>query len=341
MSGRTSRKGTVVAAAAVGAAALGAAPFVLSSFSTTLLTLGLIWGLLALSLNLLVTYAGLPSLGHAAPFGFGAYVVGILMTDHDVDGFFPALGIVVGACALLSLAIGLVAIRTRGVHFLLVTFAMAEMLRAVAVKWRDVTGGDDGLAGVTRPDLSPLPGDAASGRSSYFLVLAVVSVATLLLLLIVRSPFGKAVTGMRESEIRMTVLGYNANGYCLAAFVIAGTFAGVAGMLFAYHNGFVAPSELGPLTSLKALLFVVLGSRTFFGPAIAAVVVTFGEHAVSSRTDNWLLVLGIIYIVTSFVTPAAIGRAISGLWRRTPPTEPVAREVGAELAARETAATVP
>lgn len=337
MSRRTAGKVTGVA---LGAAALGAAPFVLSSFSTTLLTLGLIWALLALSLNLLVTYAGLPSLGHAAPFGFGAYVVGILVTDHDVDGFFPSLGVVIGACALVSLAIGFVAIRTRAVHFLLVTFAMAEMLRSVAVKWRDVTGGDDGLAGVTRPDLSPLPGDAVSGRSSYFLVLAVVAVSTLLLLLIVRSAFGKVVTGIRESETRMTVLGYNANGYALAAFVIAGTFAGVAGMLFAYHNGFVAPSELGPLTSLKALLFVILGSRTFFGPAIAAVVVTFGEHIVSSRTENWLLVLGTIYIVTSLVTPAAIARAVSRLWRRTPPSSPVPREVDAELAARDAAASV-
>jgi branched-chain amino acid transport system permease protein len=295
---------------------LSIAPFFISSYYVGLLILTLIYGIFAMSLDVLTGYAGLPSLGHAAFFGVSAYVVAIInvkLFHNFAVEFLTGLA----AAAIIAAIFGLLALRTRGIYFLMVTLALSMLLWALASRWAGMTGGDDGLTGVSRPDLSPILWNLRTTTHYYYFVLIVFVIATILMYSLVRSSFGITLLGIQENETRMGCLGYNTWAYRYIAFIVSGVFAGLAGILSVYYNRFVSPVELGVITSSKVLLMLILGGTgTLFGPAIAAGIIVFLENLVSGITERWLSVLGLIYVLVIFFTRKGIYRPLKRFVRR-------------------------
>jgi branched-chain amino acid transport system permease protein len=304
-------------AALVTAGALGLVAPLLSAYPLTLLTHAAIVGILAMSLDVLLGYTGLPSLGHAAYFGVGAYAVAILSTDYR-RGFVVCLLAGVAAATLTAALFGLLAIRATGTYFLMITLALGMVVWGLAFRWVSMTGGDNGVAGVPRPEL-PLPWSLTTPLRFFYLALLAAVLAWTLLGLLVRSPFGLGLMGIRESESRMRALGYNVWLHKYLAFVIAGAFAGFAGVFWAYYNGFVSPVDVHLVTSIEALLMVALGGPgTLAGPALGAAVIVFLKNFASVYTKRWLLILGVVYIGVMLGAPRGILGALRRSARRLP-----------------------
>jgi branched-chain amino acid transport system permease protein len=278
-------------------------PEVLRSYYLALATKMLIFALFAMSLDLLLGYTGLASLGHAAYFGVAAYAIALLVVRANLDSglAFPvALVAAAGTGALFAP----LALRARGSYFLMITFALAQVVWSVAFGWRSLTNGDDGIPDIVRPNFG---WSLDNTTSFYYFALTIVGVAALSLVAIVRSPFGRALRGIRESESRMQALGYDVWRHQYAAFVLAATFAGIAGALYAYYNRFVGPEYLYVVQSAEALIIVILGGAgTLIGPAIGAGLIVFLEDFVSSMTEHWVLVLGIIYVLVTLFAPRGV-----------------------------------
>lgn len=292
-----------LAAALVVLALFIALPEVLRPYDLALATKMLIFALFAMSLDLLLGYTGLASLGHAAYFGVAAYTIALLVVRAGVGSgsAFPAA---LCAAALTGALFAPLALRARGSYFLMITFALAQVVWSVAFGWRSLTNGDDGMPDVVRPDFGWSLDDTTS---FYYFVLAIVGVAGLLLLAIVKSPFGRALRGIRESESRMQALGYDVWRYQYVAFVLSAFFAGIAGALYAYFNRFVGPEYLYVVQSAEALIMVILGGAgTLLGPAIGAALIVYLEDFVSSMTEHWVLVLGIIYVLVTLFAPRGL-----------------------------------
>ena len=292
-------------------------PF-LSSFLLTLLTQALIYGILAMSLDIILGYTGLASLGHAAYFGLGAYSVGILTTRYGAS-FWVALP----AGILLALAVaaifGLVALRATGVYFLMITLALGMVVWGLAHRWVTITQGDNGISAIPRPYLG-LALSLAHSIPFYYFVLAGFLISYWILRVIVRSPFGQTLLGIRESESRMRTLGYHVWLHKYIGFVIAGGFGGFAGELWGYYNGFVSPVDLQLATSVEVLLMVALGGRgTLLGPALGAAIIVLLKNLVSVYTHRWLLILGVVYIGTIVYAPEGIVGAARQWTRRAAP----------------------
>jgi branched-chain amino acid transport system permease protein len=299
------------------AALLGFIPFALTSYQLSLVTKMLIFAIFAMSLNLILGYAGLPSLGHAAYFGVAGYTAALLAL-RGLDHFWLDFGAGLIAATATAALFGLLALRTRGAYLLMITLALAQVLWGIAFGWRSFTGGDDGLPGVPRPSVG-LPWSLGDGVRFYYLVLVVFAVTTALLWLIIRSPFGRALIGIRESERRMEVLGYNTWAHKYVAFVIAGTLAGAAGTLFVYDNRFVSPASLSVVISAMGLIMVILGGTgTLLGPALGSAAIVILENVISAHTQRWALVLGVIYIAVTLFAPAGLLGLMSR--RRAPRT---------------------
>lgn len=282
------------------AAVLLAVPAFAGTFQVTLVTQGIVWSMVGLSVWLLLRFLDLPSFGHAAFFGVGAYTAGLAITRWEIDSVFVALGLAVALSCAAAFPIGLIAARLNSVSFLLVTLAFAEMLQAVARRWDEV-GGTDGLVGVLRPSADPLPVDLTEPATFYYFALALLAGSLLLLLVVRRSPFGGALVGVRESPDRMAALGYNPIVYRVAAFVLSGAIAGAAGMVNAYLNRFVDPSDFNALVSARGLLIAVIGGASLLGAPIAAIALTELEDALSSLTERWLGMLGAVYVVVALL----------------------------------------
>ena len=289
------------------------APPFLSSFLLTLLTQALIYAILAMSLDIILGYTGLASLGHAAYFGLGAYSVGILATRYGA-GFGTTFPVGVLLAVLIAGIFGLVALRATGVYFLMITLALGMVVWGLAHRWVTMTQGDNGIAAISRPDLG-LPWSLAFSIPFYYFALAGFLVAFWILRMIVRSPFGQSLVGIRESESRMRTLGYHVWLHKYIGFVIAGGFGGFAGVLWAYYNGFVSPVDVQLATSVEVLLMVALGGRgTLTGPALGAAIIILLKNLVSVYTHRWLLILGAVYILTIVYAPEGILGAVK---RRT------------------------
>lgn len=278
---------------------------VLSSYWLSILTLALIFGILAMSLDILMGYTGLPSFGHSAFFGVAAYTVAILSTRYQV-GF---LGCVVSAIVLstmIAAIFGLLVSHTKGVYFLMITLALSMVVWGLAFRWVGMTAGDNGISGIPRPDM----GEVISmwdDVNYYYFVLGVYAAVFLLISLFLRSPFGKSLKGIRESESRMKNLGYNTWLHKYLSYVVAGMFSGVAGILWAYYNGFVSPSDVEITASFEAFLMVILGGPgTLAGPALGAGIIIFLQNFLSAFTERWLIVMGAIYILTILYLPQGI-----------------------------------
>ena len=300
----TMRRG-LVAVSVVGVLVLLLLPHFLSTYYLGLVIQMMIFALFAMSLDLLIGYTGMASLGHAAYFGVAAYSTGLLALKlgWSVWLALPA-GLLVAA--LTATLFGFLALRTRGSYFLMITLALSQVVWGIAFGWRSLTGGDDGLPEVPRPNLG-LPWSLTDETPFYYFVLLCIGVGTFLLIRIVSSPFGYALRGIRESETRMLSLGYNVWRYKLAVFVLAATFAGLAGCLYVYYNRFVSPDYLQVVRSAEVLLMVILGGAgTLIGPAIGAALIVLLDNVVSTYTERWLLVLGVIYIAVALFAPRGV-----------------------------------
>jgi branched-chain amino acid transport system permease protein len=280
-------------------------------------TQALIFAIFAMSLDLLLGYAGLPSFGHAAFYGLGAYACAFAALRGGVDDLLALLLAGAALTALLALPLGALALRTRGIYFLMLTLALAQMLWGLAHDWVSLTRGTDGLIGIHKPTL---PGLSALGVSFddrvsfYLLVLALALACYLLLEALVRSPFGHTLEAIRESELRMCALGVPTFRYRLAAFAIAGALAGVAGVLAALANGYATPDLLYWTGSGLVLVAVIVGgARTLLGPVAGAFLVLISQLYLSAFTDRWELVLGGLFIGFVLFRPGGLAGAVRRL----------------------------
>jgi branched-chain amino acid transport system permease protein len=295
--------------AVVGALAL--VPAMLPGYSTSLATLTLIYALLAMSVDLLAGFTGRTPLCHGAIFGSAAYVVMYFVTTA---GGNPWLALPLGLLAALAVAgvFAALAVRTSGVYFLLLTLALGMIVWGACQRWTSITGGENGLRGNARPAL------LADPAVFYWFVLAVGLAASGLMWRFVRSPFGLSLKGIRESESRMRSLGYNTTRHLLLGFLFSGVMAGLAGVLYAWFNSFVSPSNVALAQSVKGLLMVIVGGvGTLFGGVVGAVVIVTLENVVSSFTERWSMVLGALFVLTMIFAPEGIlGKLRSYLAKR-------------------------
>jgi len=294
---------------------LASVPLWAPRFWVYIATQALIFAIFAMSLDFLLGYAGLPSFGHAAFYGVGAYACALVALRH-VDGLLPLLLVGAMAAAVIAVPIGALSLRTSGIYFLMLTLAFAQMLWGLAVNWTSLTRGTDGLIGVPRPTLIGLDVLDISlyERGPFFYLCLVVTVLSFLLLeMLARSPFGKTLEGIRDNERRMRALGYPSFRYRFAAFVIAGAVAGVAGSLAAMSNGYATPDLLyWTLSGLALVAVVVGGERSLIGPVLGAFAVLFAQLGLSTYVDRWELILGALFIAFVLFVP----RGLVGLARR-------------------------
>ncbi len=297
-----------VAAAAVVVAGLALFPLVGSSYPVRLLQEILIWGIFAMSLDLLMGYTGLVSFGHSALFGIGGYVGALALKESA--GAVSALLLPLLAAALAALVIGFLCIRVSGVYFIMLTLAFSQMFFAVTFQaaW---LGAEDGIIGVPRPSI--LGVSLADPLRFHVYLVALFALAGLLLWRVVRSPFGHVLRGIRENEARMEAVGYAVNRYKLIAFVIAGTVAGMAGSLYAQFNGQIPPDAFFWTTSGEALLMVIIGGTgTLGGATLGAAAFILLQSLVSTYTERWMLILGLTFIVFVLFAPGGIVGALRG-----------------------------
>jgi len=285
-------------------------PPVISEYWLTILTQMLIYGILAMSLDILMGYTELPSFGHCAYFGASAYVIAILSTRYQV-GFLGCVTSSLLASLVIASIFGLIVSHTSGVYFLMLTLALGMVIWGLTYRWVSMTGGDNGIAGIPTPELG-LPISLDEPIVFYFVVLFVFLVAFILLYIFTRSPFGQSLMGVRESESRMRILGYNTWLHKYLAYVVAGTFGGLSGVLWAYYNGFVSPVDANLNSSFEAFLSVILGGPgTLIGPAVGAGIIVFLKNFVSDYTDRWLLIIGSIYILLIMFAPGGLKELVT------------------------------
>lgn len=263
------------------------------------------FALFAVSLNIILGYGGMASLGHAAFFGVGAYVVAKMSTS-GVDSLWLQLLAAVLLATVTAAVFGLLTLRAKGAYLLMITLALAQVLWGVAYSWKSFTGADDGIPGISRP-VSIFLWDLSTSSGYYYFVLAVFTVVLALTGLFVASSFGRALLGVRENERRMLVLGYPVWAYKYLACVISGGLAGLAGALMAWQNGFVGPSYLSVAYSAMVLIMVILGGAgTLYGPVLGAFIIIGLENYISGVTDRWVLILGLIYVLVTLFAPNGV-----------------------------------
>ena len=303
------RTRTLALSLLVGVAVLAFFPALAEKFYVQLMTKIMILSIFALSLDLLVGYTGLVSLGHAAYFGVAAYTLAMAAPASDPANFWLTLPLSLAASALTALVIGVFVVRTSGVYFIMVTLAFAQMVYYFFHDTR-VAGGSDGIYINTRPATGVAGLDLADDLHFYYVVLALLAGAFLLLALILRSPFGRALQGIKANEQRMRALGFATRRYKLAAFVLAGTLAGLAGYLAAAKEGYVNPELLAWHQSGVVLMMLILGGMgTLFGAVIGTFSYVLLQEWFSTLTKHWQLLMGGFIVVTVLLFP----RGLAGL----------------------------
>jgi branched-chain amino acid transport system permease protein len=299
-------------------------PFATSSFYVNLATQALFFGLFALSINVISGYGGMITLGQAGLLGVAGYVLGILTVN---SGWSLGAAVVAAlvATVVVSGFFGLLAVRTRGTYFVMITLAEGMVIWGIAQRWQELTGGDNGIPGI------PKPGFAEEYWQYYYFVLVVVAICVVLIGRLLKSPFGLVLKGIREEEDRLAPLGFNVTLHKLVAFTISGTFAGVAGLLLAMYNNFIGPSQVFFLASASGLLMAILGGvGTLTGAFVGAGVVVAIQNWASSYVERWQTLLGVVFVLVILFAPGGI----VGTWTRTV-WAPFLRRLGAREEAAE------
>ena len=306
MTGRLGLAGLIVAI-------LATAPLMLPVYQVSIAIQVLIFAMLAMSVDILAGYAGRTPLGHGALFGVSTYVTVYWVS---VAGGSPWAGMVLGVLAATALAavFALLAVRTSGVYFLLLTLALGMIVWGVCLRWSTVTGGENGLRGAVRP--AGLAGQGAF----YVLVLAFTAAVTVAAWRLVQSPFGLSLRGIRDSESRMRSLGYNVPLHLFIAFTLSGAVAGVAGALHGMFNEFVSPTTVSLVQSVQGLLMVITGGvGTLFGAFLGAAAIIGMENIVSSYTERWHTVMGVMFVLLMLFAPEGVIGRLRILLRRPQP----------------------
>jgi branched-chain amino acid transport system permease protein len=279
-----------------------------NSFVILLVTRALAFSILVMSLDILLGYTGLASMGQAAYLGVGAYATAILATKYHFGlgwDFWLVLLLGIALGAALAAIFGLFAIRASGVYFLMITLALGQCVWGLAYRWNSLTGGDNGINLRERPKFGGL--DLGNEMTFFFLVFGVFCVSLVLMYTLVRSPFGRSLAGIRERELRMKILGYNTWLHKYIAFIIAGAFGGLSGVLWAHTAGIVSPVNVELPTSVDALLMAVLGgSGTLVGGVIGTFIVFGLREFLSTLVPWWQYVLGAVYVATILYLPTGL-----------------------------------
>ncbi|MGK0618160.1 branched-chain amino acid ABC transporter permease [Meiothermus cerbereus] len=276
-------------------------------FYQGLLTKIMVYALAASSLNLILGYGGMVSFGHAAYFGLGAYTVAILMRE-GVTSAWVIWAVAVGLSALLALLIGVISLRTRGVYFIMITLAFAQMIYYLVVSFKQY-GGEDGRR-ARRPEFGLFE---LNDTTLYYLTLGVLLAALYLMHRLVHSRFGRVLQAIRENESRALALGYPVFRFQLVAFVLAGAAAGLAGVLMAHYTQYVSPSLLAWQQSGHLMMMVILGGvGQFWGGVLGAAVLSLVEEVLQDLTIHWQLGVGVILLFIVLFAP----QGLAGLLRR-------------------------
>jgi branched-chain amino acid transport system permease protein len=279
-------------------------PMVAGEFYVNLGSQILIAAIFSLSLNLLVGYGGLTSLGHAAFLGFSAYVCAWTTTRLGIGSFAGAVLALTLTTAMAAI-FGLIALRATGLGFLMITLAMSQVLWGLAYRWASLTNGDNGISGIKRPEPFGLSLESAS--AFYWLALIVAVVSFTAMAGFARSAFGSSLQGTRDQARRMRALGYNVWLIRWITFVYAGFWAAVAGLLYVYYNKYIHPSALSMTSSAEALLGVIAGGAgTLSGPIVGAALLVLLKNYASSYVERWNMLLGFIFVLIVLLMPEGI-----------------------------------
>jgi branched-chain amino acid transport system permease protein len=268
----------------------------------------------AASLNLLVGYGGLPSLGHAAYLGVSAYLSAWLYLKlglgHGLSAPLALLG-----TTLMAALFGLIALRAAGLGFLMLTLALSQVLWGTAYRWVSVTDGDNGLRGLTRP--APFGMSLDSAGAFYYFALAVTALSLWMMARFVHSPFGAALRGTRDQPRRMAALGHDVWLVRWLSFVYAGFWGAVSGLLFIYYHKYIHPMSLSLTASAEGMLAVIAGgSGTLAGPVVGAVIVMLLKNYVSAYIERWNMLLGFVFVLIVIFVPEGLVPGVRRLWRR-------------------------
>jgi len=275
-------------------------PVFLPRFYVYLVSIILLYGLLATSLNLVLGYGGIFQFHHAVFYGVGAYGTTLMLTK---TGLPPMLAFIVGplVSATFGLVLGIICIRLSKLYFGMLQISLGSLVWAIVYRWYSFTGGDDGIHGI------PIPEMLSSPKGAYYFTLIITLVCLFVMWKIIQSPFGSALQGIRDNPVRSEMIGINVRMHQLLALVLAGFFAGVAGSLFVVVDNTVFPDMLFWTFSLEILIMCLLGGWfTFLGPMLGAAVIVALRTFVSTYTDYWALVLGIIMMLVIFFLPNGI-----------------------------------
>lgn len=299
----------------LGLLALLASPWILSGYQLRLLTEAAIFSLYAVSYNMLLGYAGLLSFGHAMFFGTGAFTTAIVL-EHIAG--LPLLMAVVMAIlftALVGLVVGILLLRVKGTPFALLTLAFNALFYAIGVKWSSITGGDDGLI-VNLPsiNLGFCSLNMMDGTTVYYLTVIILGSAIAFCWFFTKTAMGQSVLLIRENEERMRFLGYNTHVSRLILFVFSGALAGLAGSFYAIMNSFVSLDAISIEMTTKVLLMTFIGGiGHFFGPVLGSVFYTYFQNFLSDMTENWPLIMGVLFIAMVLVTPGGLAQLVSSI----------------------------
>jgi branched-chain amino acid transport system permease protein len=282
-------------------ALLAAVPLVFGEFYINLASQMVIAAIFALSLNLLVGYAGLTSLGHAAFLGTAAYASAYATTRLGF-GILPAALFALALTTVTAAFFGLIALRATGLGFMMITLALSQVLWGLAYRWAAITGGDNGIGGIARPQVFGLPLDTAG--AFYWFTLVVFVIAFALIGIFAASAFGAGLRGTRDQPRRMSALGHNVWLVRWITFIYAGFWAGVAGLLYVYYNKFIHPTALSITGSTEGLLATIAGGAgTMLGPVVGAGILVLLKNYASSYIERWNMLLGFIFVLIVLFMP--------------------------------------
>ena len=290
---------------------------ILPRYLQTLITSIIIFSIYVSGSNLLTGYGGLISLGQAMFWGSAAYVAAILTTRGIVTNFYLIMLLGILLVAALSSFFGVLALRVKRLYFMIVTFAFGHVVWCIAMyPMQRITFGYDGIKDIARPDLG-FSLSTTGSAGFYYLVLALAVLCFGVIRLVIRSPFGHALVGIRDNEHRMSALGFNTFAYKYVCYILSAVIAGVSGLLFAFFNGYVNPSELHWIWSGDALMIMFIGGvGTFWGPLLGAIAYTGLRYWISSYTMYWFGIEGIIFILVVLFFRGGIAGFLMNLRRK-------------------------
>ncbi len=279
-------------------------PFFSGEFYVNLASQVFIFAVFAASINLLLGYGGLATLGHASYLGVAAYGSALIGLKLGLGHWIAAPAALVGT-TLMAGAFGLIALRASGLGFLMLTLAMSQVLWGTAYRWVGLTDGDNGLRGLTRP--APFGIDLDSASAFYWFTLAVTVLSVWLMARFVRSPFGAALRGTRDQPRRMAALGHNVWLIRWITFVYAGFWGAVSGLLFVYYHKYIHPISLSLTNSAEGLLAVIAGgSGTLGGPLAGATIVMLLKNYASAYIERWNMLLGFVFVIIVVFMPEGV-----------------------------------